>query len=175
MAKFQIKPTISQDLEAVTVRLGAGTGSGNWVTSAEEGKIVKLVAESRYGLAAAGDPIEGVVVAVESFVQDNYSIGSIVRKGRMEVTFDGLQATPGTGLIAVGDYVVTGTVVAKGTKLGAPVRVTKATAQPGAALADLAAATAAIKAGLHAWRVVSLGNAGTGAVGTTGVIERVVA
>lgn len=175
MAKFTIKPTISQDLQAITARFGAGVGSANWWSSAEEGKAVKLVGESRYGLAAAGDPIEGVVVAVESFIQDNYSIGSLVRKGYLEVTFDGLQATPGTGVLAVGDYVVTGTVVAKGTKLGGPLKVTKATAQPGASLADLVAATAAIKAGLHAWRVVSLGQAGTGAVGTVGVIERVVA
>ena len=80
-------------------------------------------------------------------------------EGRFAVTFDGLQGTPGVGVVAIGDYVVTGTPVAKGTALTVPPRVCKATA----------AATGII----FKWRVVSLGTAGTGAVGTTGVIQRV--
>jgi hypothetical protein len=69
---------------------------------------------------------------------------------------------------------VTGTVVAKDTALSAPARVVKATIQPGTtvpgALGDV---DDHIRIAMNAWRVVSLGNAGTGAVGTTGVIERV--
>ena len=61
--------------------------------------------------------------------------------------------------MAVGDYVVTGTVVAAGTKLTGPLKVTKATDQ------------AAAKAAPFKARVVSLGEAGTGAVGTVGLIE----
>jgi hypothetical protein len=71
--------------------------------------------------------------------------------------FDGSQAA-GTGAIAIGDYVVAGAVVAKGTGLSGYPKVRKATSQT---------------PGPFAWRVVSLGTAGTGAVGTVGVIERI--
>ena len=158
MAKFQIKETVTNQLKAKTVRLGAGSGTANNVTSAEVGKPVKLVGESRFDLCAAGDQIEGVIVAVENATQDGFSIGSITNEEYKDVTFDGLQATPGTGVIAVGDYVVAGTAVAKGTALSVPMKVCKATTQTGM---------------YHAWRVVSLGTVGTGAVGTVGVIERV--
>ena len=173
MAKFQIKETIlSSDVR--TVRLGAGTGSSNNVDQKEVGKAVKFAGESRYDLCAAGDPIEAVVTSVEVGTYDGYSIGGIASRGFKEVTFDGLQATAGTGTVAVGDYVVVGTVVAKGTALSAPVKVCKATLQPGtteaAAAADVNDHINAVK---FLWRVVSLGSAGTGAVGTTGVIERV--
>lgn len=174
MAKFMIKETvINGNEDAVTVRLGAGTGSANNVTSKEVGKPVKLAAESRFDLCAAGDPIESIVVAVENATQDGYSIGSVVPCGYKEVTFDGLQATPGTGTVAVGDYVVTGTVVAKDTALTAAMKVCKATQQPGSVPADLTAAGLQARNAAYAWRVVSLGTAGTGAVGTTGVIQRV--
>ena len=109
-------------------------------------------------LAAAGDTIEGIISSSnypEQGTVDGFSIGGIYRTGYKEVTFDGLQATPGTGVVAIGDYVVTGTVTAKGTALPGVLKVTKATAQ-----------TAPFKA-----RVVSLGKAGTGAVGTVGVVE----
>ena len=144
-----------------TVRLG-NTGAGNQYGYEENGKAVKLVGDSRYALAAVGDAIEGFQQSSnwpEQGTQDGYSIGGIVSTGYKAVTFDGLQATPGTGTIAVGDYVVTGTVVAKGTALSAPLRVVKATDQ------------AAAKAAPFKARVVSLGTAGTGAVGTTGTIE----
>lgn len=158
MAKFQLKETITANLEAKTVRLGAGTGAANNLTDKEIGKPVKLVAESRFDLCASGDQIEGFIAAVETATQDGYTIGSYVDEGYKEVTFDGLQATPGTGAIAIGDYVVAGTAVAKGTALNGPMKVCKATTQTGM---------------YHAWRVVSLGTAGSGAVGTTGLIERV--
>ena len=160
MAKFQITETIHSE-KVKTVRLGA-TGAGNQYGYEENGKAVKLTADSRYVLAAAGDAIEGIQQSSnwpEQGTMDGYSIGGIVSTGYKEVTFDGLQATPGTGTVAVGDYVVVGTVVAKGTALTGPLRVTKATTQ-----AD--AKTAPFKA-----RVVSLGSAGSGAVGTVGVVE----
>lgn len=190
MAKFQITETIlSSDVK--TVRLGAGTGAANNLTDDERGKAVKLIAESRFGLCAAGDPIEAFVSSVEVATADGYTIAGVQDEGYKAVTFDGLEATVGVGAIAVGDYVVTGTVVVKDTPLAGPVKVCKATNQPGTAIvstvggADTAAAVkvvldAALVAaadaqlnGLHAWRVVSLGSAGTGAVGTTGIIERV--
>lgn len=172
MPKFMIDETVSKSA-AKTVRLGAGSGSANNVTSAEVGKFVKLVGESRFNLASAGDAIEGYVAAVENATQDGFTIGSVTDDGYKQVTFDGLQATPGTGVIAVGDYVVVGTVVAKDTALSGPAKVCKATQQPGSVPADLTAAGLQARNAAYAWRVVSLGTAGTGAVGTTGVIERV--
>lgn len=154
MAKFQMKELVG--LEPITSRLGAGTGSSNHVTDVEIGKAVKLVGDSRYDLCAAGDQVEGFITAVESYTADNYSIGSVQVTGRKRVTLDGLQATPGTGTVAVGDFVVAGTAVAKGTALSTPAKVCKATTQTGM---------------YHAWRVVSL--EGTGAVGQIAVIERV--
>jgi hypothetical protein len=162
-----------------TARLGAGTGAGNWLSLLDQGKFVKLVAESRFDLAAVGDLIEHQIIAVDVDPSGGYTVGSIsgnVDRETMYVTADGLQATPGTGTIAVGDYVVVGTVVAKGTALpagdGGP-RVCKATIQLGSVPADLAAAGYQAKYAAFPWRVVSLGPVGTGAVGTMIVIKPV--
>ncbi len=171
MAKFLIQETVGTT--GKTVRLGAGTGSANHMSSSDVGKFVKLAGSSRYNLASAGDAIEGVIIAVQGATLDDYTIGSIKDKEYLAVTFDGLQATAGTGTIANGDYVVVGTVVAKGTALSAAAKVCKATVQPGDVPANLTAAAAQTLASLHAWRVVSLGSANSGAVGTVGVIERV--
>lgn len=155
MAKFKMLPLV--DTEAITARLGAGSGSANYVTDLELNKPVKLAGDSQYNLCAAGDQIEGFIKAVESYTADDFSIGSVQTEGRVKVTLDGLQATAGTGAIAVGDYVVAGTAVAKGTSLaGAYPKVCKATTQTGM---------------YFAWRVVSLD--GTTAVGQTATIERV--
>lgn len=154
MAKFKMQELIGT--EPVTARLGVGSGSANYVTDVEIGKPVKMVADSQYNLCAAGDAIEGIIVAVEAYTADDFSIGSVVTKERKRVTLDGLQATPGTGVIAVLDYVVVGTVVAKGTALTGPMKVCKATSQAVA---------------FHNWRVVSL--EGTTAVGQFATIERI--
>lgn len=160
MPKF-IMTELVDTADVVTARLGAGSGAANQLSDADVGKFVKLAGDSRFDLCAVGDLIEGRISSVETATQDAYSIGGVMTEGRFEVTFDGLQGTPGTGAIAVGDYVVAGTPVAKGTALSAPARVCKATTQ------------ASVSGSPYAWRVVSLGAAGTGAVGTTGVIERV--
>lgn len=151
-----IAPTAPTE-DAVAVRLGAGSGSSNNLTQAEVGKFAKLAGESRYNLAAVGNEIEAVISAVEIAPQNGFTIGAVQTEGTLNVTFDGLQATPGTGVVAIGDFVVTGTPVAKDTALTAPPKVCKATA----------AATGIV----FKWRIVSLGTAGTGAVGTTGVIQ----
>jgi hypothetical protein len=190
MAKFKMAPLVGT--EPFTARLGSASGSVNYLTNLEIGKAVKQIADSQYNLCSAGDPIEGFICAVEGYTADDFSIGSVQDEGRVRVTLDGLQATPGTGVIAVGNYVVCGTVVAKGVGLsGAYPKVCKATNQPGTAVvsvvgaADTAAAiktrvdealakvAEAQKNGLFAWRVVSLD--GTTAVGQTAVIERVCA
>lgn len=154
MAKFQMKELIGT--EPITARLGAGSGSANYVTDVEIGKSVKLAGDSQYNLCAAGDQIEGFITAVETYTADDFSIGSVQFEGRKRVTLDGLQATPGTGTCAIGDYCVAGTAVAKGTALTVPPKVCKATTQTGM---------------YFAWRIVSL--EGTGAVGQIAVIERV--
>lgn len=155
MAKFKMQVLVGT--EAETARLGAGSGSANYVTDLELNKFVKMVGDSQYNLCAAGDQIEGAIAAVETYTADDFSIGSVQNDGRLRVTLDGLQATPGTGAVALGDYVVCGTVVAKGTGLaGAYPKVCKATTQTGM---------------YFAWRVVSLD--GTTAVGQTALIERV--
>lgn len=152
--KFQMKPLILT--AAITARLGAGVGAANNVDDKEVNKFVKLVGDSQYDLCAVGNQIEGAILSLEVATLDGYSIGSVQQDGRLEVTFEGTEAA-GTGAIAVGDYVVAGTPVAKGTALPGAPKVRKATTQTGM---------------YHAWRVVSLGS-GNGSVGTTGVIERV--
>jgi hypothetical protein len=143
-----------------TVRLGAGTGAANNFDLKEQGKAVKLVAESRYDLCAAGDEIEGFITSVEGATQNGYSIGGIAQEDLQWATADGLQGTLGVGVIAVGDYILAGTLTAKGTALLQYQKVAKATTQ------------ANVKASPFSWRVESLGPAGTGAVGTAIVIRR---
>jgi hypothetical protein len=174
MAHF-IKEVVDVSVTPQTVRLGATANLVDRLSDADEGKFAKFAGESRYVLAAAGDLIEARVAAVEGATEGGYSIGTITKSGLMEVTFDGLQATPGVGVVAIGDFVVTGTVVAKGTSLGnAVAKVCKGTIQPGVTEAGAVGdVNDQIKASMYAWKVVSLGSAGSGAVGTTGVIERV--
>lgn len=144
----------------ITARLGAAAGAANNLSDLDVNKIVKLSAESTYDLAVAGNDIEGVISSVESAPQNGWSIGGVSTKfDLMYVTFDGLQATPGVGAVAIGDYVVAGSITAKGTALTGYPKVCKATAA-GTGLN-------------HKFRVVSLGAAGTGAVGTVGTIMRV--
>ena len=152
-----ILPTVP-DKAVVAVRLGAGNAEAQRMDYRDVGKVAKLAGESRYDLAVAGNDIEGFIYSVELAPQNGYSIGGVLQSGRAFVTFDGLQATPGTGVVAIGDIVVAGTVTAKGTALTDYPKVCKAT-------------TAANV--VQKWRVVSLGTVGTGAVGTNGVIERI--
>jgi hypothetical protein len=158
MPKFIFTELVDARDRVYTARLGAGTGAANHVDDKEVGKFVKLVADSRYDLCAVGNDIEARIAAVEAATQDNYSIGSVQKENRFEVTFDGLQGTPGTGTVTLNGIVVCGTPVAKGTALSAPAKVCLATTPANV---------------VHKWRVVSLGSAGTGAVGTTGIIERI--
>lgn len=187
--KFLMTETIHSE-KVKTARLGA-SGASNVYSDTEVGKAVKQTAESQYVLCVAGDPIEAFISSVNVGVYDGFSIGGVISTGYKSVVFDGLEATAGTGTIAIGDYVVAGTMVAKGTALSGAQKVTKATNQPGTAIVSTvgtADTAAAIKTqidavlvkvadaqanGTFAWRVVSLGSVGTGAVGTTGLIERV--
>jgi hypothetical protein len=150
MPKFLIKETITTD--AKSARLGSGAGAGNGLTDKDVGKFVKLVGESRIDLADEGDRIEGFLSSVETATVDGYAFGGYVSTigTYKEVTFN--------ETVAIGDHVVVGTVTARGVASGTPPGVLKADDNDG---------------GTFTWRVVSLGNQGTGASGTAGVIERI--
>jgi hypothetical protein len=156
----------------ITARLGA---QGGVYRDTEIGKLVKIgTLDSQMVLCTVGDFIEGYIVGVETATSDGFGIGSVQREDAKYVQFEGSQAA-GTGAITLGQYVVAGTPAAQGTGLvGTYAKVRSATIQPGvtaaAAFADVATQMAMIP---FLWRVVSLGTVGTGAVGTTGLIERV--
>lgn len=188
MAKFKMGVLVPAGA-TVTARVGSAADAGGRVTDKEVGKFVKFAGDSQYDAVAATNPIDGVLIALEPATVDGWSIGSVMQNGRVAAICDGLEATPGTGTIAVGDYVVAGTVVAKGTALTTAPKVCKATYQPGTAIVSTVATAdtaAAVKVALDAvlvgvasaeantiaaWKVVSLGVAG--AVGDTCIIERV--
>ena len=161
MAKFLISPTTgSFPQNIITARLGAGASNTRF-TDVDVGKGVKLVGDSRYGLLSAADPIEGICTSVEAGVYDTYVIGGVQTKGYVNATAYGLQATPGTGVIAVGEYVYAAApaAVQVAETLSTTLRVVSATTQATAAGLPFKA------------RAVSLGPVGTGAVGTAIVIE----
>ena len=157
MAKFKFAVSVDASTDIVTARVGSAATAGGRLVDVDKGKLMKLAGDSQYDLCAAGDPIEGLFAALEPATQDAWAIGSVRKNGRILAVCDGLQATAGTGTIAVGDYVLCGTIVAAGTALTeVGPRVVSATAQTATPIM---------------WRVVSLGDAG--AVGDTCVIERV--
>jgi hypothetical protein len=173
MAKFKFKELIGA--EPFTTRLGVGSVNStpaNAYTDKEIGKFAKLSGTDAYVLCVVGDPIQAVITAVESYTADDFSMGSVDTQGRKRVLLDGSQAA-GTGSIAIGDYVVCGTPVAKDTALtiSTPPKVRKATNQPGAVPADLTAAGQQALNAIFAWRLISFDSAG--AVGDFGIIERV--
>jgi|JI8StandDraft_1071087.scaffolds.fasta_scaffold29847_5 hypothetical protein len=159
MAKFLITPT-TESGRVITARLGANASNTRF-TDADVGKGVKLTGDSQYNLLSAADAIEGVANSVETGVYDGYVLGGVQTKGYIAATAYGLQATPGTGAITVGQYVLAAApaAVQVAETLSTTIRVVSATNQ----------ATAA--AAVYKARVVSLGSAGTGAVGTAIVIE----
>ena len=89
-----IAPT-APTADAIAVRLGAGSGSSNNLTTAEVGKFAKLVAESRYNLCAVGNEIEAVIFSVELAPQNQFTVGGVVEEGTLNVTFDGLEQLEG--------------------------------------------------------------------------------
>lgn len=180
MAKFKMGVLVDQ-AKVDTARLGTAANAGGNYADTEKGKFMKFVGDSQFSLCAAGDPIGGVMVAREPATQDGWTIGSIQRDGRVVCLCDGSQAA-GTGSIAVGDYVVCGTIDAKGTALTTLPKVRKATNQISAALdvgatvnqttvnAALALVTDSLLKCVRGWKVVSVGV--DGAVGDTCVIEK---
>lgn len=156
----KLVPTVPYP-DVQTVMLGAGSGAANNLSQIDSDKIVKLVGDSRYDLCVAGDEIEGFIVAVEQATQAGYTIGGVAKMESGEMSFataDGLQATPGTGALAVGNIVVAGTITPKGTALTNYPKVCVATTPANV---------------VHKWRVVALSDTGSGAVGQRVTIERI--
>lgn len=169
MAKFQMDEVLKYNSQIDTARLADAAGDANQLAEADVGKFVKIKASSQYGLCAAGDQIEGVVDSSTGTKMDGFNVGGVRKNGRVKVVLDGLQATPGTGVIDVGDYVVCGTVVARGTALSAAPKVCKATALT---FATTPAVNFPAGSDLsYKWRVVH--RYGTTAVGQSALIERV--
>lgn len=173
MSKAQRLQPTGQSADSIPVNLGSAAGSANNFNFADRGKAVKLVGESQYDLCVAGDPIEGIVTSVENATSAGFSVGGVNNSSDMFwARADGAQATAGSaGALTIGQYVVAGTITARNTALSDYPKVCSATAQPGSTPADLATAGALIKNALFACRVVSLGPAGTGAIGTAVVIQ----
>lgn len=155
-----LQPTVPE-APAKAVRLGATATPSDNLTTTEQGKFVRLAGSSQYALCTVGQEIEGVIFAVNAELTGGWSVGSVHESGRVFAQADGLQATPGTGTLAAGDIVVCGTPIAKGTAVG------NTTGYPKVCKATTPANV------VFKWRVVSLHTAGTGAVGTTVVIERI--
>jgi hypothetical protein len=173
MTKFKAE-VIPAPQAPETFRLGSAANAGGRLVDNDMWKLLKLAGDSQYNLCVAGDPIEGVAVTLDPTTQDGWAMGSVQKTGRRYATCDGSQAA-GTGAIAVGDYVVCGTVVAAGTALSGTIprpAVRKATYQPGTTeITNVNQIAAMTKVALHPWRVISIGD--DGAVGDTCVIERV--
>lgn len=174
MARSFLRGEVLPSHAPITARLGAVSAP---YRDTEIGKFVKIgTVDSQHVLCAVGDTIDGYIVAVEAATSAGFGIGSVQRNDAKYAIADGSQAA-GTGVLAIGDFVVAGTPSALGTALpNTHARVRRATIQPGvtvpASFADVASHLAMVP---FLWRVASLGAAGTGAVGTTVLIERVAA
>lgn len=147
MPNFKMQPTTGDASQIVSAALGATGNAGDRLGTIDLGKPLKIGGASRYVMCAAGNEIEGFLVATENFtVNQGYAMGAVQTAGRYAVEIVG-----GTSCVP-GDYVVAGAVPAAGTKYtnGKPL------VQAGAPTKFL-------------WRVVE----GGGAAGTTAIIERV--
>ena len=107
---FLIQPTIhSYPVDTVILSAPANTAP----TRAEIGKPVKLSGPDTYALCAAGDPIEALIAS------DLSSLTGATRGGKLLVGIvkKGIFKAKAGGVLAIGDYVVSGAVPALGTEL----------------------------------------------------------
>ena len=167
MARKLYRTEVLPSHATITTKLGALNAP---FRDTEIGKLVKPgTLDSQHVLCAVGDMIDGYVVSVEAATSDGFGVGAVQRLDAKYAVADGSQAA-GTGALALGDYVVAGTPQAQGTALGnAFVKVRKATTQVG----SVGTLNEQMSMVPFMWRVASLGVAGSGAVGTTILIERI--
>ena len=149
--QFSMNPKVNDPHADVTdSALGAAASEG-WGTE-DVGKVVKLSVGSSHELAAKGDEIEGVLVAIEPHsVNSGFGFGSVQRNKRFLAKVDAAQ----TGSLAIGALVVAGTQNAIGTKNDSYYPVVEGGAPT-----------------TWIWRIVAH-KTGTGAAGDIVVIERV--
>jgi hypothetical protein len=150
MTAFAFDVTVPAN-EIISTALGTGPGN-TFLSATDLGKAVTLAVTntSSHVLAAAGAEIDGFITSVEPITVNNgFSFGGILIEGRIQATVGANQgATP----MAPGDYVVADVQTAVGTlglaqvKTGAPTK--------------------------KLWRCISRVS-GTGATGSTVVLERV--
>lgn len=147
MANFKFTVTVPLLPGAVeSACLGSAAGAPNLFADADVNKAVKLAGSNNYVLAADGNDLEAVCVAVAPHTANNgFSFGSVQRR------FTELEAVVAGAALAVGATVVCAAQNALGTAQTAPI----------------------VKAGagaLFKWRVKGLLN-GTGQIGETILIE----
>lgn len=134
--------------DVVSACLGASAGAK--LNDNDVGKPVKLGSAQNYVVCAAGDEIEGFVVAVEpATANDGFSFGSVIRNKRITAQVDAAQV----GTLAIGEYVIAGASSALGTKDTYP-KVKEGTPST------------------FKWRVISI-KSGTGVAGDLVLLERV--
>ena len=106
MSKFQMMPLVTSHARRVTARVADAVGQD--LNDADKFKLVKLKGDSRYGLCASGDAIEGFVVAMsEPTKTDGFVLGTVQTNER----FIGVAEDA----IAALDYVVAGAPTARNT------------------------------------------------------------
>lgn len=148
MAKFSYGEHLTQADSIISGKLGATAGT--YYVDGDVGHAVKLTADSRWVKCASGDQIEGFIKSIEPFTVENFSFGGVQIGGFKEVTV--------LGPIAIGDYVMAGSV---------------GTGTAGKLLRETAVTSGdATTVRTHRWRYVS-GAVNAGAVDCVGVVMRV--
>lgn len=146
------------------VSAALGVDVNTKLSDADAGKVVKLIGDSRYGLASDGDGIEGFLIGVQpNTVNNGFSFGTVQVKEQRIVR------NAGAASIAVGAFVVAAAQPARGTAIA----LVSSGKYTGEAAAPVRVATAPeLAATVFKWRVTAL-LGGAGAVGAPMLIERV--
>jgi len=154
MGTTTLKRSLLTDVSFMGVITDAlGTNAQDY-SDTELGKGLKMAATA-YVPVAVGNEIEGIVNSVESGTRNSgFSWGGVQTKGRAEAVVDAAQAP----VMAVGDIVCSGTPKAPGTA---------------GKLTVLSSGAGFVAPSDFKWRCIGLGSVGTGAVGTTVLIEKI--
>lgn len=106
--------TLTQSPETMQVESAClGVDASNPLADADVNKALILAANNNYVLCATGEEIQGFLTSMSpETYNDGFAFGSFQRRGRIEVD---VAAAEG-GTIAIGDLVVSGIPIARGTK-----------------------------------------------------------
>lgn len=148
MTQFNFQPRVG-DSDKISAALGVSNAAK--FKDADINKCVKLAANHNYVPVAAGDDIEGVVIAIApNTVNDGFSFGTVQTGGRLIATVN------------------TATAVVVGDLVNATAQAALGTAQEYPLIQKSADGLETFK-----WRVIDLLSAGTGAQNTQVCIERI--